>query len=475
MMSKYTTELRYICETNTSHPIAGNGFNNVGEIINSSHTNIFNFDYPIFDNRYRSVLEKKILLHYYTREISEETVGLWKLRLCDKLNLIMPYYNQLYESALIDFDPLVDVNYTRHKKLDKTGNNNITTHENRNKDYTDNTVKDYTDNTAKNYIDNTAKNYTDYTAKNYTDSAIKDYTDYTAKDYVDNSIDNKNRNGNESVAYTDYDNKDINSIESGINNLAKNEAGVEQNNSTESKNDTENYNKSGSKNGTNRTETDGIKYRLYSDTPQGSLTGVENETYLTNVTKDIDSGSTNDNSTSETFNEQNTNTKQGHINKNDNITKANDTNSVETNHISKTDNEVTNKTGNKTVENTDNSVDTGYKSGNSTNTNTGNSTDTNTGNSTDTNTGNSTDINTGHSTNANTGNSTNTNTGNVKNVNDSFKEYGFNTTDEYVDTITGKRGSYSFSKMILDFRQTFVNIDKMIIEELSDLFFGLWE
>jgi hypothetical protein len=29
--------------------------------------------------------------------------------------------------------------------------------------------------------------------------------------------------------------------------------------------------------------------------------------------------------------------------------------------------------------------------------------------------------------------------------------------------------------MILDFRQTFVNIDKMIIEELSDLFFGLWE
>ena len=451
MMSKYTTELRYICETNTSHPIVGNGFNNVAEIINSSHTNIFNFDYPIFDNRYRSVLEKKILLHYYTREISEETVGLWKLRLCDKLNLIMPYYNQLYESALIDFDPLVDVNYTRHKKLDKTGNNNITTHENRNKDYTDNTVKDYTDNTA--------KNYTDYTAKDYTDNAIKDYTDYTAEDYVDNSIDNKNRSGNESIAYTDYDNKDVNSIESGVNNLAKNEAGVEQNNSTESKNDTENYSKSGSKSGTNTTETDGIKYQLYSDTPQGSLTGVENETYLTNVTKNIDSGSTNANSTSETINEQNANTKQGLVNKNDNITKANDINSVETNHISKTDNEVTNKTGNKTVENTDNSVDTGYKSGNSTNTNTGNSTNTNTGNSTNT----------------NTGNSTNTNTGNVQNVNDSFKEYGFNTTDEYVDTIMGKRGSYSFSKMILDFRQTFVNIDKMIIEELSDLFFGLWE
>lgn len=394
-MSKYTTAVRYICETNTSIPIEGNGFDNVSEIINTSRANIFNFDYPLFDNSYKPVLEKKILMHYYTREISEETVGLWKLRLCDKLNLIMPYYNQLYESALIDFDPLIDVDYTRHKKLDKTGNNDITTHENRNKDYTDNTVKDY----------------------------------------IDNTIDNKVKNTNENVSYTDYDNTDSNTIESGINNVSKNESGIEQNNSVETKHDTENYNKTGSKSGTDNTSTDGTKYQLYSDTPQGSLVGVENETYLTNVTKTIDSGSNTDITKSETISEQDVNNIDGVIDKNGNISKANDTNSVETKHNTVTDSEISNKTGNRTVENVDNSVDTGLKSGNS----------------------------------------TNSNSGNVQNVNDSLKVYGYNTTDEYVDTITGKRGSYSFSKMLMDFRQTFINIDRMIIDELSDLFFGLWE
>lgn len=52
--------------------------------------------YPLFDNEYRPTLQQKILLHYYTREICEETFALWKLRLISKLNDIMPYYNKLY-------------------------------------------------------------------------------------------------------------------------------------------------------------------------------------------------------------------------------------------------------------------------------------------------------------------------------------------------------------------------------------------
>ena len=55
---------------------------------------------------FRSILEKKILKHYYTIEIGEETVGLWKLRLNAKLNEIMPYYNKLYLSELMEFNPL---------------------------------------------------------------------------------------------------------------------------------------------------------------------------------------------------------------------------------------------------------------------------------------------------------------------------------------------------------------------------------
>lgn len=107
-MSKYTTELRFICEEYAGLD-ESEGYMSIDEIINASYKKVFDFDFPIFDESYRDTLEKKILVHFYTREISEETVGLWKLRLRDKMNLIMPYYNQLYESELIEFDPMKNI------------------------------------------------------------------------------------------------------------------------------------------------------------------------------------------------------------------------------------------------------------------------------------------------------------------------------------------------------------------------------
>ncbi len=61
-------------------------------------------------NNIEQNLCKKILRHYYTREICCETVGRWKLFLSDKMKNIMPYYNQLYQSELLKIDPLVSVN-----------------------------------------------------------------------------------------------------------------------------------------------------------------------------------------------------------------------------------------------------------------------------------------------------------------------------------------------------------------------------
>lgn len=110
-MSKYTTEVRYICE-NACGLNESVGFNEINDIIIQSAPKIFNFDFPIFDEEYRLPLEVKILRTYYTREICEETVGLWKLRLQTKLCNIMPYYNQLYKSALLEFDVFADVDYT---------------------------------------------------------------------------------------------------------------------------------------------------------------------------------------------------------------------------------------------------------------------------------------------------------------------------------------------------------------------------
>ena len=111
-MSKYTTEVRFICETAAGLTESA-GASKVDEIIAKAAPVVFNFDWPIFDEAYRLGLEEKILRHYYTREIGEETVGLWKLRLEDRLNLIMPKYNQLYESARLEFNPFYDVDYTR--------------------------------------------------------------------------------------------------------------------------------------------------------------------------------------------------------------------------------------------------------------------------------------------------------------------------------------------------------------------------
>lgn len=126
-MSKYTTEVRFICEVNSGLNESV-GYSKIEDVISGAIPKIFDFDFPIFDESYRSVLERKILKHFYTREICEETVGLWKLRLNTRLNEIMPYYNKLYKSELLDFNPLYTDNLKRERttKLNskrETGNN----------------------------------------------------------------------------------------------------------------------------------------------------------------------------------------------------------------------------------------------------------------------------------------------------------------------------------------------------------------
>lgn len=120
-MSKYTTEVRFICE-NSAGLSESEGANNVDSILDKCWNKVFNFDFPIFDEKYRQVLCKKILKHYYTREIAHETVGRWKLALNAKLNEIMPYYNQLYKSELLEFNPFYDVDLTRSREGSGTSN-----------------------------------------------------------------------------------------------------------------------------------------------------------------------------------------------------------------------------------------------------------------------------------------------------------------------------------------------------------------
>lgn len=111
-MSKYTTQVRFICEQ-MAGLTESTGFNDVSEVIDAAIPKIFDFDWPIYDETHRQELERKFLMHYYTREIGFETYGLWKLKLNTKLNEIMPYFNELYASVQYLNNPMDDVDYKR--------------------------------------------------------------------------------------------------------------------------------------------------------------------------------------------------------------------------------------------------------------------------------------------------------------------------------------------------------------------------
>ena len=123
-MSKYTTEVRYICE-HEAGLTESVGYDDIDRVLALSVGKIFDFDYPIFDEAYRNVLNIKILRHFYTREIGFETVGLWKHYLRTKMTEIMPYYNNLYRAQLelAELSPFRDVDLYREHNLSGTNTN----------------------------------------------------------------------------------------------------------------------------------------------------------------------------------------------------------------------------------------------------------------------------------------------------------------------------------------------------------------
>lgn len=292
-MSKYTTEVRFICE-NYAGLDESEGYNKVADIIANARSKVFDFDYPIFDEAYRSVLESKILKHFYLREICAETVGVWKHFLDMRMNEIMPYYNKLYNSELIEFNPLYDVDLTKDYSKDTKGQGSETE-----------------------IFDGTTKN-------------IDSETETIERDLTTQGSGETNRSG------TDGD-------------VRKN-----------------------------------TRWDIYSDTPQGGLTNVENEEYLTNARKIVDDGT----GSLRTINDNNTN------------------------EYEETQGGETNRTRNYT--------------------------------------------------------------GNKKTDDERTKNRNLQDLEDYIEHIKGKTGGSSFSKLLQEFRETFLNIDVMIINDLNDLFFGLW-
>jgi hypothetical protein len=70
----------------------------------------------------RAALNRKIIVHYWNREIGAETISLFRFRLTRKLNEIMPTYVQLYESSMLKFDPLSTYDLTTVRNDDTREN-----------------------------------------------------------------------------------------------------------------------------------------------------------------------------------------------------------------------------------------------------------------------------------------------------------------------------------------------------------------
>ena len=113
-MSKYTITIKDIV----------NGYNilddfkPIDEKLDIAREYIFDFNYPIIDDSTKKRIEIAILKHYYYREIAFETIGMFKIKLNDRLNLIMNRYNALYEKQDLNLSPYIN------SYLKENGNSN---------------------------------------------------------------------------------------------------------------------------------------------------------------------------------------------------------------------------------------------------------------------------------------------------------------------------------------------------------------
>lgn len=106
-MAEYTIQTRTILAS-LNNQTSESGLLNADNLISQTWQKVFTVPFPIWDETYRSTLCEKILKHYYMREICCETVGLWLFYINRKMNEIMPYYNQLYNTIWEDITELMN-------------------------------------------------------------------------------------------------------------------------------------------------------------------------------------------------------------------------------------------------------------------------------------------------------------------------------------------------------------------------------
>lgn len=103
-MSKYTMTIKDIVD---NYSLLSES-KKIDDKLNYARQYIFDFDYPVIDEATKKRIEIAILKHYYLREIAFETIGIFKIKLNDRLNLIMSRYNALYQKQDLSLSPYIN-------------------------------------------------------------------------------------------------------------------------------------------------------------------------------------------------------------------------------------------------------------------------------------------------------------------------------------------------------------------------------
>jgi hypothetical protein len=80
----------------------------LGRLLNKTNFKLFDFEYQFDDADYKKVIEDDLIQFFYDYEIGQETPDMFKRKFIARWKRIIPYYNKLYNTTLLSYNPLIN-------------------------------------------------------------------------------------------------------------------------------------------------------------------------------------------------------------------------------------------------------------------------------------------------------------------------------------------------------------------------------
>ena len=97
----------------------------IKDLASATHSDIFDFTYPLSTHINKDDFEVLILNHFLMRRLGYETVTAWKIALSVKLNEIMPIYNKMFD--MLDGWDLFNDGESISRTASDTGQSSVST------------------------------------------------------------------------------------------------------------------------------------------------------------------------------------------------------------------------------------------------------------------------------------------------------------------------------------------------------------